>query len=161
MDHVTVSTVRTAFLSNRLRPLALVTAALLALASTGAIAGGGHAGIAHQPAQHGALDDMHLQHLIHHVMSQVDAPQKEKIQQIAQVAHADLQALEQRAQAARAPRARILLADVVDRGALERVRSAEMRIADERSRRVDQLLVDVAAVLTPQQRAQWQAGAAH
>ena len=52
----------------------------------------------------------------------------------------------------RLKRAQILLADVVDRAALEHARVAELHIADERSRRVNHLLIDVAAVLTPQQR---------
>ena len=57
-----------------------------------------------------------------------------------------------RAAASRAPRAKILLADVIDRNALERERVDELHIADERSSRVNRLLIDVAAVLTPQQR---------
>lgn len=142
--------------ARRFRSLGVATAALLALVSSGAIAGSPHAG-GPPSARYEALDDDHLQHLIHHVMSRIDAPQQQQVKQVAQGAHDDLQVLERRAQEARAPRARILLADVVDRDGLERIRTAEMRIADERSRRVDRLLMDIAAVLTPQQRSQLRA----
>lgn len=108
-------------------------------------------------ARYEALDDDHLQHLVHYVMSRIDAPQQQQVKQVAHAAHEDLQALARRAQEARAPRARTLLADVIDQGGLERIRTAEMRIADERSRRVDRLLMDIAAVLTPQQRSQLRA----
>ncbi len=140
----------------RFRTLGVATAALLALLSSGVIAGNPHAG-GTPSARHAALDDDHLRHLVHHVMSRIDAPQQQQVMQVAHAAQDDLQALERRAQEARAPRARILLADVVDRGGLERIRTAEMRVADERSRRVDRLLVDIAAVLTPQQRIQLRA----
>lgn len=99
------------------------------------------------------MDDDHLWRVIHFVTARIDEPQKERVERLANAAFAQLEVFEREAEEARAPRGQILLADRVDRAALERARVAELHIADERSRFVDRLLVDVAAVLTSPQRA--------
>lgn len=73
--------------------------------------------------------------------------------EIAKRAKPELEIFEQRARQARAPRRNVLLADVPDRQALEQIRKSEMQVAQDRSVRVDQLLMEMAGVLTPQQRA--------
>ncbi len=84
--------------------------------------------------------------------ARIEQPQRERVEKLVLAAQNDFDAFERKAEEARAPRTRILLADVIDRAALERARAAEMKVADKRSRRVNQLLIDVVAVLTPAQR---------
>lgn len=103
--------------------------------------------------QYGALTDEHLGKLMHHLMARVDENQRARLVEIARRAKPELERFEQQAREARAPRAGVLLADVIDRQALEQIRSAEMQVAQERSLRVDQWLIEMASVLTPQQRA--------
>lgn len=106
--------------------------------------------------QYGALTDEHLGKLMHHLMAQVDENQKSRLMEIAKRAKPELEIFEERARQARAPRRSVLLADVIDGRALEQIRAAEMQVAQERSLLVDQLLIEMASVLTPQQRAQLQ-----
>ena len=143
--------------STRRRYLFIAAAgAMLVMSSTSAIAGESHADVANVPA-YSALDDAHLKHLFHELMDRVDAGQKEQMRRVGKAAVADLDLLENKARHERAPRAAILLAETLDHAALERVRIAEMAVTDERSRRVDRLLIDLAAVMTPTQRAQFMA----
>ena len=138
--------------TRRHRYLATVAVALLAVSASGIATAVDHAETAQSP-RHGAMDDDHLKRLIQFVLARIDEPQKEQVERLAHDALEDLQGFERKSEAVRAPRAQILLADVVDRAALERARVAELHIADERSQRVNHLLIDIAAVLTPQQRA--------
>lgn len=143
--------------SRRLHPrrIALATglAAVLATGASLAAPACGGPSVSAAGSQFASLSDEHLKHLVHHVMERVDEAGRARITAIAMRARPEFELLEQRARQARAPRREALLADVIDRQALERIRAEEMRIAGERSRRVDQLLVDLAGVLTPQQRA--------
>lgn len=100
------------------------------------------------------LDDAHLRRIVHHLMAQGTEPQKTQIADIAKAAAVDVRAIERRARQARGRRMELLLRDTIDRDALERTRVAEMQISDQRSQRVDRALIDLAGVLTPQQRAQ-------
>lgn len=102
-----------------------------------------------------ALTDEHLRHLFHELMGRVDDAQRSRLLAVGMLAKVKLEEFEQRAQQARAPRRAIVLADVVDRDALEGVRIAELRVMEERSRYVDNLLAAWAAVLTPGQRARF------
>jgi Spy/CpxP family protein refolding chaperone len=138
--------------ARRCRYLAVAMAALLAVGGSG-MAATAHPAEAAHTQQHGAMDDDHLRQVIEFVMARIDEPQKEKVELLAHAARGDLEVFEQKAEDVRASRAQLLFADVVDRAALERARVAELHIADERSRRVNELLIDVATVLTPQQRA--------
>ena len=136
----------------RHRVFAVLAMTLLSIAANGALAAE-HAEPAHT-SPHAAMDDAHLRHVIEFVMARIDEPQRERVGQLAHAALGDLDALQKKAENVRAPRATLLLADTIDRAALERARVAELKIADERSRRVDRLLIDVAGALTPPQRAQ-------
>ena len=164
MNHFPLSALADAtYAARRLYFFTAAAAVMLLMSSTSAIAGQPHAPATHLPA-YSALDDAHLKRLFHDLMDRVDAGQKEQMSRVGKAAVVDLDLLEQKARAQRAPRAGILLADTLDHAALERVRIAEMGVAEERSRRVDRLLIDLAAVMTPQQRAQFSAqlqGASH
>jgi Spy/CpxP family protein refolding chaperone len=140
--------------------LALATATALAFGGAVVAAAPDHA-VPADAADHGALDDEHLRHLIHFILDRVDEPQRTQVGALAHAASSDLEALAERAAVARAPRAGLLLADRIDAQALERVRRDEMRVADERSQRVDRLLVDLATALTPEQRARLREEIAH
>lgn len=138
----------------------LLVAGLAVAVASGAVLASSKHGVASAHAaepqsQYAALTDEHLKELIHHVMARVDASQKAQIIEIAHRAKPEFERFEVRAREARAPRKRVLLADVIDRTALERIRSAEMDVAQERSRRVDLLLVELVSVMTPQQRARF------
>lgn len=143
----------------RRRTLSVVLMVILGIAGATAAGASDHA---HHPAttattRHGAMDDAHLSQLIRFIEARIEQPQRETVEKLVREADKDLTAFEQQAEVARAPRARILLADIVDRDALERARLDELHVTDERSRRVNQLLIDVAATLTPQQRARLRA----
>lgn len=132
---------------------ALMSASMIGFAAAhdpGAIhpAAGAHAG------PNSPLDDAHLRQIVHYLMDGSSTAQKAQIADIAHAAKADLDALEQRARQARGRRIQLLLRDTLDRGALEHTRVEEMQLTDQRSQRVDRLLIDLAGVLTPQQRAQ-------
>lgn len=158
MNHFPPSSVANATSATRRRCfLAAAATVVLVLSSTHALAAQPHAPAMQAPPAYSALDDAHLKHLFHELMERVDTGQREQMRRIGRAALSDLDLMEQEARVQRAPRAGILLADTVDRAALERVRTAEMAVADERSRRVDQLLIDLAAVMTPAQRAQFKA----
>lgn len=112
-----------------------------------------HAASGAASGAYAALTDEHLRHLFHELMERIDETQRPKLVAVAKSAKVKLEEFEQRAQQARAPRRAIVLADVADLDALEAVRVAEMRVVEERSRYVDGLLVALAGVMTPAQRA--------
>lgn len=137
-----------------LRATALAAGLALTLgmsASASPHAAVGHAGPSGQDAP---LTDEHLRHVVHFLMGHVEGAQKARLVEIAERAKPVFDDLEQRALQARLPRRQVLLASTIDRQALERIRAAEMNVTVERSRRVDELLVDLATALTPTQRAQ-------
>lgn len=136
---------------------ALLAAGLLSASIIGFAAAHGP-GASHQAADTHAdpsapLDDAHLRQIVHYLMARGTEPQKTQIADIAKAAAIDLQAIEQQARQARGRRMELLLGDTIDRDALERTRIAEMQLTDQRSQRVDRALIELAGVLTPQQRA--------
>lgn len=114
-----------------------------------------HPAAAPASGAYAALTDEHLRHLFHELMGRIDHAQQTKLLAVASPAKLKLEEFAERAKQARAPRRAIVLSDVVDRVALESVRVAEMRVMDERSHYVDDLLVALAGVLTPAQRAKF------
>lgn len=136
----------------RARLLGLLATAALALSGVGACAAHGHEAGDAASGDHGTMDDAHLRRLVEYLYERVESPQREQIGELAHAAEPELEAFAQQAGQARAPRAALLLADRIDLDALERARREEMRIADARSRRVNELLVAIAQVLTPDQR---------
>lgn len=156
MNHFLPSPIANTIFATRRRCFFAAVTVVLVISGTHAIGSPPNAPATHAPA-YSVLDDDHLKHLFHELMERVDIGQGEQMRRIGRAALSDLDLLDQEARAQRAPRAGILLAEALDRAALERVRIAEMTVAEERSRRVDQLLIDLAAVMTPAQRAQFKA----
>jgi periplasmic protein CpxP/Spy len=79
--------------------------------------------------------------------------QKDRIVAIASAALTDLRPLREQRRQARRHGLELLSAPVVDRGALEQLRVAQLQLADTTSRRTLQAFADAAEVLTPEQRA--------
>lgn len=156
MNHFLPSPIGNRVSATRRRCFFAAVTAMLVISGTQAIGSPPHAPATNAPA-YSALDDDHLKHLFHELVERVDAAQGEQMRRIGRAALSDLDLIEQEARAQRAPRAGILLAETLDRAALENIRVAEMTVANERSRRVDKLLIDLAAVMTPPQRAQFKA----
>ena len=79
--------------------------------------------------------------------------QKERLVAIATAALAELKPLREQMRQSRRAGLELLAAPVVDRRALEQLRTTQMQAADARSRRMLQAMADAAEVLTPEQRA--------
>ena len=78
--------------------------------------------------------------------------QREKVEAIVAKAFADHARFRQQHQGLRGQALEILAADSVDRSRLEELRARHMRIADQGSRQIVNVLAEVADVLTPEQR---------
>jgi len=70
----------------------------------------------------------------------------------AKAAANDLLPLREQEQRARQDGLDLLAAPAVDRAAIERLRTAQIALADQASKRIAQAIADVADVLTPEQR---------
>jgi periplasmic protein CpxP/Spy len=79
--------------------------------------------------------------------------QKERIVAIAKAALAELRPMREQMRQARRQGLELLAAPVIDRRALEQLRTAQVQSADALSRRMMQAMADAAEVLTPEQRA--------
>lgn len=131
---------------------------LVAAVGAGAVAanagGGWHHGGAH--TMKGNPEDManHVDDVLQHVYTQVNATDAQKAQlgPIVQQAATDLMQLHGELHTGHAQMMALLTQDTVDRTELEAARAAQLEVADEASRRIVQLLADAADVLTPVQR---------
>ena len=99
-------------------------------------------------------DGSHLAQMAGHISAAANATPEQKARIDALVAQAttDLKALHTQAAQDHQQVHAVLTQDVVDRAALESLRIAHMQAADQGSRRLTQLIGDVADVLTPEQR---------
>jgi Spy/CpxP family protein refolding chaperone len=145
-----------------LRQRLLKRVALLALlggvaaaAGIGAIAHeAGGFGWHHPPAMTAEDFSAHLDKFLQHVYIEIDATdaQKAQLDPLIRQAAADLMPLHAHVQDFHKQALTLLTQDTVDRAAIENMRAEHMRAADDASRRIAQLLGDVAEVLTPAQR---------
>jgi periplasmic protein CpxP/Spy len=105
----------------------------------------------------------HLDRMLKHMYVEIDATdaQKQKIDPIVKQAAKDLQPLRAQVREARREGMKLLSADTIDRGAIERLRVQQIAAADGASKRFTQALTDVAEVLTPEQRKTLAARFAH
>lgn len=79
--------------------------------------------------------------------------QQEKVGTIAKAAAVDLSKLRTESRDLRRQGLELLKAPVIDRAAMEALRSQQMAVADSLSKRMSAALADTAEVLTPEQRA--------
>lgn len=130
----------------------------------GAAAVGGIAAVAHEtgefawhhrPAAMTAEEiSAHVDKFLQHVYIEVDATdaQKAQLDPLVKQAVADLMPLHSQVHDFHAQALALLSQDHVDRAAIESMRAEHIQAADQASRRIAQLLGDVAEVLTPAQR---------
>jgi Spy/CpxP family protein refolding chaperone len=143
------------------QPRAIVSAAILALVTAGAASAFAWAHDA-RDAQAMTIDAMsnptdladHVARMSEHLYAEVGATdaQKAQLDPIFSQAASDFAALHGQLGSGHAEAMQLLTQDPIDRAALESFRAEHMRVADEASRRMVQLLADVAEVLTPAQR---------
>jgi periplasmic protein CpxP/Spy len=79
--------------------------------------------------------------------------QKQKIAAIVQRAADDLRPLREKHLEGRRAMREVLAAATIDRGKLEALRTEQMKLADEASRRIAAAVTEAAEILTPEQRA--------
>jgi protein CpxP len=105
----------------------------------------------------------HLDRFLKHLYVEIDATdaQKQKIDPIVKQAAQDLRPLRAKEREARREGMKLLSADTIDRGAIERFRAEQLAATDAASKRFTQAITDVAEVLTPEQRRTLAARFAH
>jgi Spy/CpxP family protein refolding chaperone len=96
-----------------------------------------------------------MQHMVRRMFSSVNASedQKARADAIVKQALADLQPLSQKRREGHKAAIDLLSKPSIDRGAVEAQRQQQVRLADATSKRMTQAFVDLAEVLTPEQRA--------
>jgi len=137
---------------------------VLVVALLGAATAGGLAAVAHEGGQfgwhHGPMamtaEDFsaHLDKFLQHVYIEIDATdaQKAQLDPLIRQACDDLKPLHEQVHGFHSQALALLTADTIDRTAIETMRAEHIQAADQASRRIAQLLGDVAEVLTPAQR---------
>jgi len=99
-------------------------------------------------------DPAHMERGIDHLLKGVDATdaQRAKIKQIVQAATGDLKAQREAGRALHEQGLQLFMAPVVDAAAVEALRQQSQALHDLVSKRVTQAMLDISAVLTPEQR---------
>ncbi len=103
------------------------------------------------------VDLKHLHKITYHIMDSAEPKQKAAIENLIKTAKPELEALNQRALTAKQRKVELLLQDNMDIRAFERASADEIQAADELSQRIDEALVDLAKIMTPEQRARLRA----
>jgi len=98
--------------------------------------------------------EQNVERMTRHFAVEVDATaeQQARLAVIAKAAANDLLPLREQEQHARQDGLDLLAAPAVDRAAIERLRTAQIALADQASKRIAQAIADAADVLTPEQR---------
>lgn len=141
-------------LFKRFAVLALVVGAAAAVGVTAVAHTAGGGGWHHGRAMTVADMDAHVDAMLQHIYAEIDVTdaQKAQIDPLVKRAVAECAPLHDKFRAAHVDLLAQFGADRVDRDAIERVRSENMRLADEATQRVARLVGDVADILTPEQR---------
>jgi protein CpxP len=100
--------------------------------------------------------DARLERMLKHLYVEIDATdaQKERLAPIVKKAAQDLLPLREQMRSARREALALLGGETIDRAAIERLRAAQLQLAEAGSKRLAEALADVAEVLTPAQRKQ-------
>jgi len=124
-----------------------------ALAHEGGSCGWHRGGFAAGPIDAAAMD-AHLDRMLQHFYIEIAATeeQKQRLAPIVKQAAQDLLPLREKVRGARRKAAELLTQDSIDRAAIETLRSEQLLLAEQASRRFTQALADAADVLTPAQR---------
>lgn len=126
------------------------------IAAAAGLAGASFAAFGHG-RRHGGGAEMtgeRLDRMLKHLYVEIDATeaQQQKLDPIVKQAAKDLAPLRDKVREARREGVKLLSADNIDRGAIERFRVQQIGATDAASKRFTQALADVAEVLTPEQR---------
>src|SRR5215471_18374854 len=124
-----------------------------ALAQGGGHWGGHRAGFMGDQLDPVKLDE-HLDRMLKHLYVEVDATDAQRLQlaPIVKSAARDLLPVRTKIHEARRQAVQLLSQDPVDRAALEALRTEQLQLIEQASRRLTQALADLAEVLTPEQR---------
>jgi protein CpxP len=154
MNSPNKSTHRMHPLFKRLAALALVVGVAVTVGVTAIAHTTGGGGWHHGRAMTAADMDAHVDAMLQHIYAQIDVTdaQKAQIDPLVKQAVAECAPLHDKFRAAHVDLLAQFGADRVDRDAIERVRSENMRLADEATQRVARLVGDVADILTLEQR---------
>ncbi|GAA4022124.1 Spy/CpxP family protein refolding chaperone [Actimicrobium antarcticum] len=90
--------------------------------------------------------------MVERMLSDGTPEQKAKVSAIAKAAASDLMPLRKQGREAHQQGMKLLSQPTIDRAALEKVRSTEVQLDDQRSKRMTTALADISEVLTPAQR---------
>jgi Spy/CpxP family protein refolding chaperone len=149
-------------LRSRRRWLAAATLAVAAAVAGTSFASGsglpghhGHHGHAGHMAMDPAAMDAHIDRMIGQFAADASPDQKARLAAIAKAAVADLRPAHEQLRQAHGRAHELLMAPVIDRPALERLRAEQVQRVDFISRRLLAAVEDAADVLTPQQRARF------
>lgn len=137
----------------------LAAALVAALGATG-VAGASYAGVGHGGMHgHGRHHQMdpasaakHIEKMIERIAPDATAQQKARLNEIAKSAFADLRPVHGQLRDAHKRVHELLMAPVVDRGALEAIRVEQVQRVDAVSKRLLTAVTDAADILTPEQR---------
>ena len=101
-----------------------------------------------------AMVDERLDRMLKHLYVEIEATEEQKgrLAPIVKDAVKDLLPLRERVRDARKQAIELLAGDRIDRDAIEHLRSNQIAIADQASKRFTRALADMAEVLTPAQR---------
>lgn len=152
ISHPSTSTPRRYF--KRAAALALLAGLAITAGVTALAQSAGSAGWHHHAAMTATDVDTHADDMLRHIFAEIDVTdaQKAQIEPLVKQAIADCLPLHQQFHAAHAAVLALLGADTVDRVAIENLRADNLRLADQASRRITQLIADIADVMTPVQR---------
>ena len=137
---------------------AMLVAAVGATGLAGAsMAGDGFGGM--HGGRHHAMDPasaaLHIDKMIEKIAPDATPQQKARLQEIAKSAFADLQPVHGQLREAHKKAHALLMAPVIDRGALEALRVEQVQRVDAISKRLLTAVEDAADILTPEQRARF------
>lgn len=107
---------------------------------------------AHPDTTYRAVDLPALHMIAEHLRIDADAGQLAQLDALAVSARPELERLSQQAMAAHRHKVDLLLADVVDRQSLAQAQADEIRAANALATKIDQCLVRLAELMSPQQR---------
>jgi Spy/CpxP family protein refolding chaperone len=102
-----------------------------------------------------AAMDAHIDKMVAQFADGASPDQQARVAAIAKAAVADLRPVHEQFRQAHARAHELLMAPVIDRAALERLRAEQMQRMDVISRRILAAVEDAAEVLTPEQRAKF------
>ncbi len=139
--------------------LALAVGGVTALVATQAFSFGGR-GFGPGGWHHGgfmlgfASPEERADRMVRHFAIEADATieQQEKLRAIVKATLADVLPMREKTDTARRRIRELLTQSTVDRGAIEKLRTEQIALADAFSKRIAQALADAADVLTPEQR---------